>query len=114
MNDYIVREIATPRCRYYKHAVSGMQPAEVEQLIKELSYREFMERLVEGLEFRKDFPGDHINWWDEDKIIDLLKQVGFSEVYPSRRGQSMFPPLTDLDLFDSTQPNNSLFVEAVR
>lgn len=112
--DYLVREVATPRCRHYAHALERWSPDDVARAMRELPYAEFLDHLVRGLEFRSGYPGDHINWWDEAKVRAQLEEAGFQTVYVSRRGQSLFPPMTDPTLFDSTMPANSLYVEAVR
>jgi len=112
--DYLVREIATPRCRFYRGAQAPYRIEDVRERLEVLSYVEFMEWLVDGLEFRSQYPGDHINWWDEKKLQMMLRQAGFSEIYASRRGQSLYSPMTNMALFDTTQPSNSLYVEAVR
>lgn len=112
--DYLVREIATVRCRFCKNPVDALQPEEVRRRFQQLEEDQFLDSLKEGVEFRSEHPGYHINWWSEDKIISFLRGAGFSEVYTSRRGQSLCPPLTNTKLFDGTQPQNSLYVEAIR
>jgi SAM-dependent methyltransferase len=116
LEDFLVSEIATAKCRHYvgciEHAV--LEPEEIKAKCSELVRVRFLDWLVEGLEFRPEFPGDHINWWDEQKLIAALKRVGFRDVYASRRGQSLFSPMTNPELFDTTHPFNSLYVEARR
>lgn len=112
--DFLVREIATPRCRFYVHCKDPLQPAQVQAWFHALSPPAFLDRLVEGLAFDGQRPGDHIAWWNEDKLIAMMRQAGFKTVYASRRNQSLFAPLTHPALFDRTQPHNSLYVEAMR
>jgi len=64
--------------------------------------------------FNSDHPGNHINWWTREKVISFLKVAGFSTPYVSGWGQSVFPPLRDTSLFDSTHPKISLYVEAIK
>jgi predicted SAM-dependent methyltransferase len=64
--------------------------------------------------FNPDHPQNHMNWWTHEKLIALLKEAGFSDPYVSGWGQSIFPPLRDTSLFDTTHPAISLYVEAVR
>lgn len=64
--------------------------------------------------FNSDHPGNHINWWTHDKVISFLKEAGFSAPYVSGWGQSVFPLLRDISLFDSTHPKISLYVEAIK
>ena len=112
--DYLAREIATRRCRFYRHAEAPVEPSTMEEWARSHGYRGCLDRLGEGLAFDPRFPGDHIAWWDEDKLMEALREAGFTNVYRSRRGQSLFAPMTDGKRFDSTQPYLSLYVEAVR
>ena len=65
-------------------------------------------------QFNPQHPGNHMNWWTHEKLVFFLKKAGFSEPYISGWGQSVFPPLRDTILFDSTHPKISLYVEAVK
>jgi len=114
VEDFLVREIATARCRYYVHKKRPLAPAEVRELFATTSREAFLDALVDGVTFDPEQPGDHINWWTVDKVVAALRDAGFDTIYRSGRGQSLFPPLTDADRFDTTQPLNSLYVEAVR
>ena len=62
--------------------------------------------------FNPERVGDHISWWTRKRVISLMKQVGFSEIYVSGHGQSRFPPLRDRSYFDTTQVPHSLYIEA--
>jgi SAM-dependent methyltransferase len=62
-------------------------------------------------EYQKQDPV-HINWWDEEKVIRTLRSAGFSHVYVSAYGQSRALVMRDTNLFDSTHPQISLYVEA--
>lgn len=114
LEDFLVREIATSKCRFYVHRKTALSAEEVRELARVLSREDLLNTLIDGVSFDPDHPGDHINWWTEEKLIAALQRAGFSTVYTSRRGQSLFAPLTDADRFDTTQPSNSLYVEAVR
>ncbi len=114
LEDFLVREIATPRCRYYVNQSEPVEADEVRERIRRDDAAGVLDWLTAGLQFRPDFPGDHINWWSEAKVVRALKDAGFSEVWTSRGGQSLFAPMTHPLLFDSTRPANSLYVEAVR
>ena len=114
LEDFVVREIATSKCRFYVHRKSALQPAEVRARFEELPQDSFLNWLTSGVTFDPSAPGDHMNWWTEGKLVAALQQAGFEHIYPSRRGQSLFAPLTDAGRFDRTQPVNSLYVEAVR
>ena len=62
-------------------------------------------------------PQNHINWWTERKLGELLREAGFTTVYRSGHGQSLFSPMRDLRYFDATNPNYykiSLYMEAIK
>jgi SAM-dependent methyltransferase len=56
--------------------------------------------------------GKHVNWFNADKLIKMLKDAGFSEVRLSGYGKSNLPILRDIRHFDKTDPEMSLYVEA--
>lgn len=77
--------------------------------------------MVEALDFftsqckyNLDHPGNHINWWTHEKLLSFLRKAGFEVCYRSGYGQSLFPPLRNTKLFDSTHPKISLYVEAIK
>ncbi len=110
--DYIVREVATPRCRFYRYKKDPIEPREVENIFTTASYSDFYNHLTGKLEFDPEAPGDHINWWDETKIINCLQKAGFKNVYSSRAKESLFAPLRNGYKFDTTAPHMSLYIEA--
>lgn len=64
--------------------------------------------------FQKKNPGNHVNWYNKEKIASMLREAGFKEVYISGPQQSLEPVLRDYRYFDSTSPLRSLYVDAVR
>jgi len=70
--------------------------------------------LTENIEFNINYPGDHLSWWNADKLVEYLKQSGFSVVYKSHYGQSHSYFMRDLNYFDLTYPQISLYVEAIK
>lgn len=66
---------------------------------------------------QKVFTGKHINWWNYEKLSRMLKQAGFRKIYRSTEQGSRFTEMRGVGRncgFDSTHPEISLFVEAVR
>ena len=55
-----------------------------------------------------------MNWWSHDKMERCLKAAGFTDIYRSGFGQSMFAPMRETRLFDKTHPPISMYMEAVR
>jgi len=82
----------------------------------ELEYEAALDHITSkcSLEKQKALPGEHINWWNNDKLIAFLKNAGFTNVYLSGYGQSYCPILRDTSQFDSTHPKLSLYVEAIK
>ncbi|QDH64225.1 MULTISPECIES: class I SAM-dependent methyltransferase [Pseudomonas fluorescens group] len=62
-------------------------------------------------DIQKDHYGDHINWFDSEKVTRMLKASNFSEVYESKYLQSRCPILRNKALFDSTCPELSMYIE---
>ena len=112
--DYLVREIATERCRFYLGSQNPIEPEEVMKRLGDLSDEELLDWMTSGLKFSPESPGNHINWWTHEKIEKLAKKVGFQTTYFSGRGQSLCRPMTNLGFFDSKVPHNSLYFEAIR
>jgi predicted SAM-dependent methyltransferase len=72
-----------------------------------------LDRLTD-LPFNQSSPGDHISWWNYDKIARVLSEAGFSVIERSAYGQSRSPFMRDLRHFDQTYPQISVYAEAVR
>jgi len=66
------------------------------------------------LEIQRKFAGNHINWFNFEKISKMLKTAGFQKIYTSQLGQSIFPILRNTFYFDSTAPKMSLYVDAIK
>lgn len=64
------------------------------------------------LSVQAKYPGNHINWWNDVKLYDMLRKAGFKKVYRSGYGQSAHPAMRDTNLFDSTHPKISIYMEA--
>ena len=59
-------------------------------------------------------PSYHCNWYSKNKILELLKTVGFSKIQISGYGQSQIEILRDTEYFDNTRPEISLYIEAYK
>lgn len=82
--------------------------------IDKYGFPEVLDYLCGQCEFQSARPGNHISWWSHDKIIEFLKKAGFNTVYRSGFGQSSSPLLRNSPLFDSTHPQMSIYVEAIK
>lgn len=59
-------------------------------------------------------PWMHISWWTIKKLSSIIMDAGFSMVYQSQPGISMFEGMRDLHHFDWSLPKLSLYIEAVK
>lgn len=59
-------------------------------------------------------PGNHVNWWSAEKMTRMFKLAGFKNIFISGYGQSFAPPMRNTNLFDSTHPKISLYMEAIK
>lgn len=109
--DYLIRELSTPNCRFYNFKIKNNLPNNEE--LKKLSYKELKEMLVEGLAFRKNNPGDHINIHDYDSLYEKGIKHGFKKVIDSKKNGSISISMQG-DEFDRSAPLMSLYVEMVK
>jgi predicted SAM-dependent methyltransferase len=86
----------------------------VRELIARLGFPAVLDELSGACQFDPQRPGNHISWWTHDRVIGLLRRAGFETVYRSGAGQSASPLLRRSPLFDSTHPQMSIYVEAIR
>ncbi len=88
--------------------------AELARIFKEKAYEDALNYCCSfcKVAIQKIRAGDHMNWWNEKKLISKLKRAGFKSVYKSGYGQSFCPILTDTNYFDNTKPRISLHIEA--
>lgn len=86
---------------------------EARAILTTMSKEEALDYFVSQLsqEIQKDYSGDHVNWFNSDKISNMLKHAKFTRIYESKYGQSHCAILRDKQLFDSTCPELSLYVE---
>lgn len=87
--------------------------AEFVEVFNRLPYEEALDYCVSrsDLPTQQKYVGNHINWFNEHKLTDMVRKAGFQDIYRSASGQSLCPVLRDTKLFD-THPEFSLFVEA--
>ena len=109
--DYLVRELATPKLLHYKY---GVNETDYINDFHSLSRDDFLEKIVEGLKFRDYAVGDHINYWNYSKLERMLQNAGFTIIIQSIYGGSCCEEMTDMSKFDQTNPQLSLYVEAIK
>ena len=75
---------------------------------------EFFEFITCDLKYRKEYPGDHINYWTFAKIDNMLTASGFNNVIRSKWSASINKEMKNTYFFDTTHPNMSLYVEGIK
>ena len=102
-------------------APNGISPSNVKISEKEIfeaidkyGFPEVLNYFCGLCEFQSNRPGNHISWWTHEKIFDFLKNVGFQNFYRSGFGQSSSPLMRNSPLFDSTHPQISIYIEAIK
>lgn len=106
-------------CTSELHA-DGVNPritdAQLEQLQKELSFPELMDNLTQRCtrEIQQKYPGNHMNWFSAEKLMGMLRDAGFSDVYSSGYGQSRSAVMRNIYYFDYRRPHFTLYVEAIK
>lgn len=58
--------------------------------------------------------GRHVNWFNAEKAQRMLRAAGFSQVVVSGYGQSLCPVMRDTRFFDTTRPDMSFYVDAIK
>ncbi|MHA1252133.1 MAG: class I SAM-dependent methyltransferase [Candidatus Helarchaeota archaeon] len=87
---------------------------EIDNIFKEYPVEKALDFFCKkcSLEVQEKFPGNHINWWNEEKTIKMLRKAGFKKIYKSRYLQSALPILRD-PIFDR-KPGFSFYIEAIK
>ena len=88
--------------------------AEIDRIFTEMPFQEALNHIKDmcSLELQKKYTVNHINWWNGDKLVRMLRVAGFNDVYLSGHGQSALPILRNTVIFDNTCPYLSIYVEA--
>ena len=87
---------------------------ECRRIFKELKYEDALNYCCQKcpIEIQKKYSGNHTNWWNRKKVIKMLENAGFKDIYISGYGQSNSAVLRNTNLFDNTHPKISLYIEA--
>jgi predicted SAM-dependent methyltransferase len=87
---------------------------EVDRVFAQMSRRDAFNHFTHKcpVEIQRRFPGNHINWWNWEKMSEFLSRAGFSDIWLSGYGKSHSPVLRNTRYFDNTHPAISLYVEA--
>jgi len=64
--------------------------AEITRRHRTMSRSAFLDQLTTRLRYDPERAGEHINWFDEEKLVRLLRAAGFRRVEPTPAQQSAF------------------------
>jgi SAM-dependent methyltransferase len=95
LGDFLARELATPRCRFYRNAVEDC----IKPWVLSTDDTTLLHQLTDGLTFRPNYSMDHITWWSFDRLARLCDEVGLT-AERSAFGQSRFSPFQNVGKFD--------------
>lgn len=87
---------------------------EIREAIEKYGFPDVLDYFCGLCDFQSDRPFNHISWWTHDKIFQFLQNAGFKNIYRSGYGQSSSPLMRNTVLFDSTHPQMSIYIEAVK
>jgi SAM-dependent methyltransferase len=111
--------------RWLHHVASQLAPnspdeapkipaAEVRRILEEKGLEGALNHFAGMVKFDPNRTGNHISWWTHTKIEKYLREAGFTNIYRSGHRQSVSPLMRRSNLFDSTHPQMSIYMEAIR
>ena len=109
--DFLIREIATPKLNGY---INSICDNDYTMEFNKLKMEDFLELMKKNLFFRSDFVGEHINYWTYNKMRNMLERAGFTFIMKSKCHGSLSKYMQNPGYFDTTHPQMSLYVEAVK
>jgi predicted SAM-dependent methyltransferase len=87
---------------------------EIELQFKSKDKESFFNWLTDQVSFDIKHVGSHINWWNYTKIEQALQKAGFELIINSSFGSSIAAPLRNVQKFDKTVPEESVYVDAIK
>lgn len=115
---WLVNEFATQLVQVVSpgHSPHFKSASEVRAILDTMPMNEALAKIASLLDFKvqQKTPGNHVNWWTNDKLVAALERAGFSRVVISLAGGSISPAMRDTAFFDTVNPTSSLFVEGVK
>ena len=98
---------------------STLSPSEIHSMLVQVDFSvtDFVDRATElgiSKQFDSAMPERHISFWDYQQICGVSLAVGFRGCIPFYRGASLAKPFLNLNIFDTTEPHISLYVELIK
>lgn len=90
--------------------------SELEDLFTRLPFAAAMDACLARVSLEKqiEYSGNHINWYNAEKLLAMFGAAGFSNPYRSGYLQSASPVLRNAKFFDVRQPEIGLYIEAIK
>jgi len=104
---------------YFTQDEAKLTPEEVKEKLKTMSLEEYADYLTNKIpeDYQKSNMG-HCNWWSYEKLEKMLRKAGFTNIYRSSAQGSKFKEMRVGEKFqssfDTTYPQLSAFIEAVK
>ncbi|MBU1632427.1 MAG: methyltransferase domain-containing protein [Nanoarchaeota archaeon] len=91
----------------------------INQLFRNKTKIEFFNYFTKKIKFDYNNVGDHISWYNLEKLNRYLKEAGFKKIIHSKEGFSYFKQMRHNSLFsrgrfDAGDPKKSLFIDAIK
>ena len=83
----------------------------------EFSPKKFYKKSIErgaNNKFDSKAPERHITYWDQEKFYTIAKELGFANYLPLYRGSTVADPFRNLEVFDNTETQHSLYGEFIK
>lgn len=109
--DFLVGDIATPKLLFYIHSINK---TDYIKPFQSMAMYDFFEYMTNNLQFRKDFPGDHINYWTFSKIKKMMDGIGYGYIIQSKYNGCCNQNMRNAVKFDTTHPQMSLYVDCIK
>jgi predicted SAM-dependent methyltransferase len=121
LEDRFLEHFATALTEYHssknmQYQITHIPPEEIKYLFNTKSMEAFFDEITLRIPDDSNtwLPEGHCNWFTSSKVCGMLKEVNFTNVYTSGYGQSADPRLRNIDQFDSTCPELSLYIECTK
>lgn len=112
--DLALHLLSQPRCRF-QHSTDSLKN---ENDLNEYFFNKNNDEIISILNdhnFSQNNDGSlHLCAYNFNLLQNVLKKIGFTQVYKSSFMQSRFGPMREAPIFDGTHPWLSLYVEAIK
>lgn len=89
---------------------------EFKEVFSEYNLKDAFNHCMEkcSVEKQKLYRENHVNWWTNTKLREMLENAGFKNIYTLSCNQSSSPVMRNRQYFDKYWNNVALFMEAIK